>query len=66
MSPKDKQRAWIAENVFTAPQAAEYLGITRSALHQAVSYGRVEIIKDRFFWKADLDELKPLLKANRK
>ena len=68
-SERDKQIEWVAENVFTPAEAAEYTGMSRQAIWQAERYGRLDIIKGKFILKSDLDDLKAndkRLKANKK
>lgn len=63
---RERQCEWVEANVFDIGHAMKYLGISRQGLYQAIDYGRIERTANGFFLKADLDELKPKLKANRK
>jgi len=57
-SKAEEQRQWVADNVYSATEAAQYLGVSREAIYKAVSYARLEAIKGKMFLKSDLDELR--------
>lgn len=47
--------AWVAENVFTFPEAAEYLHMTRQGISKAVKEGQLRAIRGKLILKPDLD-----------
>lgn len=58
-------KAFIAEEVFTGPEAQEYLGITKQGFDKQVKLGRIVPIKGRLFWRADLDLYRSSVKVGR-
>lgn len=49
-------REIVEDEVFTAPEAAEYLGISAQDLSKEIKGGLIPCIRDRLFLKEDLDE----------
>ena len=49
-------RKWVSENVMATIEAAEYLGVSRQAIHLAVKRGALVTVKEGLFLKSDLDE----------
>lgn len=63
-----KDALWIiaSEDIFTAPSAAEYLGITRSAIWHAVKNGKLRCTaRDKLFTRIELDEYRETTKLGR-
>lgn len=58
-------RQWVTENVLTAPEAGEYLGITRSGVWKAVRSGTLPCIREKLFLKSDLDQYASTVKTGR-
>jgi excisionase family DNA binding protein len=52
----DDPREWIAKNALTTSEAAEYLGVTRQAIFNAVKRGILAPVKAGIFYAADLDD----------
>jgi len=51
-----KLREIIESEVFTTPEAADYLGMSRQNLSQQTKAGRIPCIRGKLYIKADLDE----------
>ncbi|MDR3280958.1 MAG: helix-turn-helix domain-containing protein [Synergistaceae bacterium] len=49
-------RQWVIENILTSGEAAEYLCVSRQAIHNAIKRGSLVPVKDGVFLKSDLDE----------
>ena len=51
-----KLREIIESEVFTTPEATDYLGMSRQNLSQQTKAGRIPCIRGKLYLKADLDE----------
>mgnify|MGYP000988351030 FL=1 len=51
-----KLREIIESEVFTTPEAADYLGMSRQNLSQQTKAGRIPCIRGKLYLRADLDE----------
>jgi hypothetical protein len=49
-------RQIVEEEVFTIPEAAEYLGMTRQNVHKQAILGKIPCVRGKLFLRADLDE----------
>jgi hypothetical protein len=49
-------RRIVETDVFTIPEAAEYLGMTRQGVFKQVRSGRIPIIREKLILRADLDQ----------
>ncbi len=65
MIPLDDARLWVEENVLTASEAAEYLGMTRSGIWRAVDVGKLSCIREKLFLKDELDYYQANVKTGR-
>lgn len=63
---KDELWKIASEDIFSAPAAAEYLGVTRSAVWHAVKHGKLRCTeRDKLFTKIELDEYRHNTKLGR-
>ena len=51
-----KLREIIESEVFTTPEAADYLGMSRQNLSQQTKAGRIPCIRGKLYLRADLDK----------
>jgi hypothetical protein len=55
-------RTIVETEVLTAPEAAEYLGMTRQNISKQVGLGHIPCIRGKLFLRGDLDEYNATVK----
>jgi len=58
-------RELVEREVFTIPEAAEYLGLTRQLVSKQVNAGKIPVIRGKFVLKQDLDRYAETFKGTR-
>jgi len=58
-------RELVEREVFTIPEAAEYLGLTRQLVSKQVNAGKIPSIRGKLVLKQDLDRYAETLKGTR-